>query len=62
MSAYREFVEGALGIVDPNPLEQVVGYTLLGHEGFVVWASERFVEGREGGRDIPALRALSERA
>lgn len=58
---YREFVEGALGRELPNPLEQVVGSTLLGGEGFVSWAVERFVKGRGEDRDVPALRELAGR-
>ncbi len=56
--AYRDFVEGSLGHDLPNPLEQVVGSTLLGSEGFVAWAVEHFVKDRARERDVPAVREL----
>jgi hypothetical protein len=56
---YRKFIgEGSRRAIK-DPLEQVVGSTILGTEEFVDWVKEKWVEKRSHHRDIPSLRQLS---
>jgi len=41
-----------------RPLEKVVGSTVLGSERFIEWVRARWIEKKDIGRDVPALRRL----
>lgn len=42
-----------------DPFKDVVASTALGSEGFVAWATEKWVGKRASDREIPSLRKLS---
>lgn len=42
-----------------NPLEKVVGSTVLGSDGFIEWVRERWVGKRSSNRDVPPLKRIT---
>ena len=56
---YRRFVEEGMGKTLKDPLQNVVGSTVLGSEKFVEWVREKWVKKRQPHRDVPALRELA---
>jgi len=54
---YRNFVEGLLDKTYENPLKGAFA-GILGDVGFVEEVRARHLEGKETGRDVPALREL----
>lgn len=59
--SYRRFVEAAEERELPDPLEGGVASTLLGSTSFVEWVKNKFLQERPADRDVPALKALTER-
>ena len=57
---YRRFVEEGMGKTLKDPLQDVVGSTVLGSEKFVEWVREKWIKKRQSHRDVPALRGLAE--
>lgn len=58
---YRRFVEALGGKDYENPLNGVVGSTILGNDDFVSRVKERYLKGRRADRDVPALRKFEEK-
>jgi hypothetical protein len=56
---YERYVKEGVRKEIGNPLDQVVGSTVLGSEGFVEWVRGRWVGKRGTSRDVPALRRLA---
>lgn len=56
---YRRHIEEGIGAALRDPLEGVIGSTVLGSEGFVDWVRERWIGRREAHRDVPAIKKLS---
>jgi len=59
--SYRTYVMEAVGKKCPDPLAGSIASTILGSEDFVREIRERYLEGRDSDRDIPALRELKQR-
>ena len=58
---YRKFIDGKVGEEYDHPLTKTVASTLLGNVDFVRGIKEKYLKNRETGRDLPALRELSDR-
>lgn len=58
---YKAFVDDVAGRAYSSPLKDVVGSTLLGSAAFVNEIKSKYLEERKRDRNIPALRALSDR-
>jgi len=56
---YRGFVEGLLGSKYESPFCGVVASTILGSESFVCDLSEKHIDGKQGDRELPAIRTLA---
>ena len=56
---YRRFVEGAAVRQYDNPLDSVVGSTLLGSPGFIDFVKDKFLSGKKPDKEIPALKKLA---
>ena len=56
---YERYVKEGVRKEIGNPLDQVVGSTVLGSEGFVEWVRGRWAGKRGTSRDVPALRRLA---
>jgi len=57
---YRRFVGEGMGKTLKDPLQNVVGSTVLGSEKFVKWVREKLIKKSQSHRDVPALRELAE--
>lgn len=58
---YREFVNAMLGQEYSSPLDDVVSSTILGCVDFVKGIKDKYLTGKKTDRNLPALRALSDR-
>jgi len=58
---YRDYILEAVGKECPDLLSGSVASTILGSEGFVEVIKEKYIEGRDRDRDLPALRELTRR-
>jgi hypothetical protein len=58
---YRKFVQAKVGQKYKSPLRKVVGSTILGDKDFVKIIKENYLPNKKYDRDLPALRALSEK-
>jgi putative transposase len=58
---YQHFADAMVGQEYGSPLERVVSSTVLGSANFVEKIKEKYLRNRKIHRDLPALRALSER-
>ena len=58
---YREFVDAMLGQKYSSPLDDVVNSTILGCVHFVKEIRDKYLKGKKTDRNLPALRALSDR-
>jgi hypothetical protein len=56
---YQGYVKERIEKGGPDPLEKVVGSTLLGSEKFISWVREKWIDRIASHRDLPALRKLS---
>ncbi len=56
---YRRYVEEGIGKDVVDPLEKVIGSTVLGSEEFVKWVREKWAKKMSADREVPALRKLS---
>ena len=61
MRNYRAYILEAVGNNCPDPLSDSVASTILGSDEFVSDIREKYLEGRDFNRDIPALRELQQR-
>ena len=55
---YKEYVKERIEKGGLDPLEKVVGSTLLGSEKFIRWVREKWIDRIASHRDLPALREL----
>jgi len=58
---YREFVHAINDFAYESPLSKVVASTILGGVDFVKKIAQKYLTDKQVSRDLPALRALSER-
>ncbi len=56
---YRDYLYDAIGKESRDPLADSVASTILGTDDFVREIREKYLEGKESDRDLPALRGLS---
>jgi REP element-mobilizing transposase RayT len=56
---YRLFTEAAMGTAEEDPLREATATLILGKAGFIEEIREKYLSGKEKGRDIPALRELT---
>jgi len=59
---YRIFVSLLINEKYDSPLDEVVSSTLLGSPGFITFIKDKFLSGKKPDRDLPALKALVEKA
>ena len=57
---YRRFVEALRGQDYENPLEDVVGSTILGNDDFISQIKEKYLHEKRADRNVPALKKLAE--
>ncbi|MEW5746306.1 MAG: transposase [Nitrospirota bacterium] len=60
--AYRGFVKSETDAAVNDPLKETVAAVILGSAEFIGKVKELYLSGRKGGRDIPALKALTRRS
>ena len=58
---YRKFVEDLLGKEYESPLNAAIAATMLGGTEFIREIMEKYINGKQTDRDLPALRTLSNR-
>ncbi|MFH2218664.1 MAG: transposase [Pseudomonadota bacterium] len=59
---YHNFVSLLINEKYDSPLGDVVSSTLLGSPGFITYIKDNFLSGKKPDRDLPALKALVEKA
>ena len=59
---YKRFVSSLEGKEYESPLKEVFASTILGDTGFIEYVKKSFVKDREADRQIPATKALMEKA
>ncbi len=59
---YRKFISIMVSEKYDSPLDDVVSSTLLGSPGFITFIKDNFLSGKKPDRDLPALKALVEKA
>jgi len=59
---YRDFVSAMIHRKYRNPLDEVVGSTLLGSPGFITLIKDKFLSGKKPEKELPALKELAEKA
>ncbi len=59
---YRHFVNTMFNEEYDSPLDEVVSSTLLGSPGFITFIKDKFLSGKKPDKDLPALKALVEKA
>jgi REP element-mobilizing transposase RayT len=59
---YRHFVNTMVSEEYDSPLDEVVSSTLLGSPGFITFIKDKFLSGKKPDKDLPALKALVEKA
>jgi REP element-mobilizing transposase RayT len=59
---YRHFVSTMVNEEYDSPLDEVVSSTLLGSPGFITFIKDKFLSGKKPDKDLPALKALVEKA
>lgn len=57
--AYQYFVKAALGRSQEDPLKDATSTLILGNNDFIDEIRDKYLVGREKGRDIPALKELT---
>ncbi len=60
--AYKKFVSSLEGKDYESPLKEVFASTILGDKGFIEHVKKFFVEDKETNKEIPATKALMEKA
>jgi REP element-mobilizing transposase RayT len=59
---YRHFVSTMVNEEYDNPLDEVASSTLLGSPGFITFIKDKILSGKKPDKDLPALKALVEKA
>ena len=59
---YHNFVSLLINEKSDSPLNEVVGSTLLGSPGFIIFIKDKFLSGKKPNRDLPALKSLVDKA
>ncbi len=58
---YQQFVDMLSGQAYESPLIEVVSSTILGAPDFIAFIKDRYLTGKKPGKDLPALKELSEK-
>jgi len=58
---YKRFVSSLINQKYDNPLKDVIGSILLGSPDFIEFIRDKFLSGQKTGKDLPALRVLTQR-
>lgn len=61
MKHYRAFIHAAMGQAYENPLAELNHSVILGSRQFVTEIREQFLKNKAQDRDLPGLRALSQK-
>jgi putative transposase len=59
---YRNFATAMLNKKYDNPLDEVVGSTLLGSPDFIAFIKDKFISNKKPDKDLPVLKELTDKA